>query len=272
MKKWVGCKMKNDKLLPIGFFDSGIGGISVLKEARKYLPNESFLYYGDNANAPYGTKSIDMIRQLTKKAAFLLVQKGIKILVIACNTATSASINDLRNELTIPVIGMEPALKPAIHYRDHGKIIVMATPATLQQEKFKYLMNRYGELNNVIPLPCPGLVEIIEKGITNGNQIDQYLEDIMKPWKADTDVVVLGCTHYVFIKESICSFFQNKIKVVDGNHGTVMQLMRILNNSDLNYDGDLAVSLNKENATVEIYTSGNSEEIIPLCYNLIFNL
>lgn len=261
--------MSNEKLLPIGFFDSGIGGISVLKEARKYMPNESFLYFGDNANAPYGTKSIREIRRLTKKAAHLLVKKGIKILVVACNTATSASINDLRKELTIPVIGMEPALKPAINYRDHGKIIVMATPATLKQEKFMKLMNIYGELNKIVPLPCPGLVEIIEKGITNGSQIDQYFEDILKPWEVDTDVVVLGCTHYVFIKESISAFFKNKIKVVDGNHGTVMQLMRILDSANLGCDADLSESMNKDHATTKIYTSGNEEVIIPRCFNLL---
>lgn len=264
--------MNNEKLLPIGFFDSGIGGISVLKEARKFLPNESFIYYGDNANAPYGTKSIKEIRELTKKAALLLVQKGIKILVIACNTATSAAINDLRKELRIPVIGMEPALKPAIYSRDHGKIIVMATPATLKQEKFKKLMNMYGEINKVISLPCPGLVEIIENGIANGTQIDQYLKDIMKPWEIGTDVVVLGCTHYVFIRESIHACFKNEVKVVDGNHGTVMQLMRILHSANLSCDADLTESINKGQATTKIYTSGNEEEIIPRCYSLLNTL
>ena len=146
----------------IGILDSGVGGISVLREAVKLLPNENFIYYGDNKNAPYGPKSIEEIRRLSKNAVDYLLSKNVKALVLACNTITSAYAQQLRSEVDIPVIGMEPAVKPASLARCGGKILALATKATLALEKFSLLMERYGE--GVIPLEGAGLVEIVESG------------------------------------------------------------------------------------------------------------
>jgi len=257
--------MKGKNKLPIGFFDSGVGGISVLREAIKELPNESFIYYGDNGNAPYGVKDESIIRELSIKAADFLVSKGIKALVVACNTATSAAIQVLRDRLDMPVIGMEPALKPAVEMSEDGKIIVMATPATLRQKKFCALLDQCGKQSKVIPLPCPGLMELIEKGDLESEEIVKYLECLLKPYFSETiDIIVLGCTHYVFVADKIQRMMGEKTKVIDGNHGTVMQLKRILIKEGLLND-------NKANrkAEVQFYTSGKEEAFLSISKKLL---
>lgn len=147
----------------IGFFDSGVGGVSVLHTARRILPNEHFLYYGDNGHAPYGPKPLEEIRRLSAESVGVLLDRGVKAVVIACNTATSAYAEILRAELKLPVIGMEPALKPAQEARHGGEILVLATQATLTLPKFQRLMKRYGD--HVIPVVGRGLVELVEAGI-----------------------------------------------------------------------------------------------------------
>ncbi|MEA5067560.1 MAG: glutamate racemase, partial [Christensenellaceae bacterium] len=147
---------------PIGVFDSGVGGVSVLRSLVRVLPGERYLYYGDTRNAPYGDRAEAEIRSLTRAAAERLLGQGVKALVIACNTATSAAAEALRCALDIPVIGMEPALKPAALARGRGKVLVMATAATLRQGKFRALMERYGR--DALVAPCPGLMEFVERG------------------------------------------------------------------------------------------------------------
>ncbi|MGI6706330.1 MAG: glutamate racemase [Clostridia bacterium] len=251
--------------MPIGFFDSGVGGVSVLKEAIRLLPNESFIYFGDNGNAPYGTKPLEQIRRLSMNAATFLSEKGIKALVVACNTATSAAIRDLRDSFSFPIIGMEPALKPAVHIRNNGKIIVMATPATIKQEKFQNLLRKYGKDNEVISLPCPGLVELIEAGKFDSPELNRYLEETIGPFRnMEVDVVVLGCTHYVFIRKHIKAFFMGKAYVIDGNLGTVRQLFHVLNGNNL-----LIEEENRSSGKVSFYTSGNPEKVLPLFHTLL---
>lgn len=157
----------NDKYNPIGFFDSGLGGISVLKESIKLLPNENFIYFGDSINAPYGSKSIEEIRELTNKAIEFLISKNVKAIVIACNTATSASVNELRDKYSkdIPILGIEPALKPASLSNKKGSIVVMATERTLSEKKFFDLMDKVAKQRDVIKLPCPSLVKFVENEI-----------------------------------------------------------------------------------------------------------
>ncbi len=257
--------MINRREMPIGFFDSGVGGVSVLKEAIRLLPNESFIYFGDNGNAPYGTKPLEQIRRLSMNAATFLSEKGIKALVVACNTATSAAIRDLRQRFSFPIIGMEPALKPAVHIRNSGKIIVMATPATIKQEKFQNLLRKYGKDNEVISLPCPGLVELIEAGNLDSPDLNRYLEKTIGPFQTmEVDVVVLGCTHYVFIRKHIEAFFMEKACVIDGNLGTVRQLIHVLNNNNL-----LIKKEYPNPQKVSFYTSGNPEKVLPLFHTLM---
>lgn len=250
---------------PIGFFDSGVGGISVLKEAIRVLPGEDFIYFGDSKNAPYGTRSVDEVKALTFDAVDLLMKKGIKALVIACNTATSAAIIDLRNKYSaiMPVIGIEPALKPAVEYNRRGKIIIMATPMTLAEAKFNNLMENYKDKAEIAPLPCPGLVELIEDGVIDGETIERYLKDKINPLKEQgIAAIVLGCTHYPFIKKSLSKILENKVPIIDGSKGTVRQLKRQL----IQYN---IINKRKEGGKVEINNSLINNKIISLSYNLL---
>ena len=184
---------------PIGVLDSGLGGISVLRELVKLMPGEAFLYYGDSANAPYGTRTPEEVIDLTKKDVDFLLERGAKAIVVACNTATSVAIRELREEYEkkdIPVIGIEPALKPAVLAKEHSKVVVMATPMTLSQTKFNSMLHVYEDEANIIKMPCPGLVEYIEGGMLEGPVLDGYLEKQFEPYeKSEIDAVVLGCTH-----------------------------------------------------------------------------
>lgn len=236
----------------IGFFDSGVGGISVLHEARRLLPNESFYYYGDNANAPYGPRSLEDIRRLCANVTDALFEKGIKALVIACNTATSAYADILRSQRTdIPIIGMEPALKPA-HFAKHGgNVIVLATNATLHLDKFNRLMGRYGD--DVISVVGEGLVELVESGLADSVQTEEALEKLLSPYKnQQIDAVVLGCTHYPFLRAPIQRIFPDA-EIFDGRTGTVMRLKSLLEQNNILSD--------ETPGTIEYFSSGGEEYI-----------
>ena len=235
---------------PIGVFDSGVGGISALQAMIRMLPREHFIYYGDTANAPYGTKEtgevIACVRQVTER----LLEQNIKALVIACNTATGAAAYTLRRELTIPVIGMEPALKPASEIRKNGDVLVLATPLTLHQEKFNLLMEKYGE--GAVRVPCIGLMELVEQEDWHGAKT--YLEAVFARYDPQkVDAVVLGCTHYVFLKDMIRRMLPEHIAITEGSEGTARQLKRVLaRNRLLNENGE---------GLVELETSGSPEDL-----------
>lgn len=215
----------------IGILDSGVGGISVLRRAVQLLPNENFLFYGDNANAPYGPRDLEEIRALSRRAVDHLLEKDVKALVIACNTITSAYAETLRAEVSIPVIGMEPAVKPASLARSGGKILALATRATLSLERFSRLMEHYGE--GVIPLEGKGLVELVEAGRANSPEARTALADIFEPYlDQQIDGIVLGCTHYPFLRRQIEAFFP-KAQIFDGLDGTARQLKRRLEEENL---------------------------------------
>ena len=245
---------------PIGFFDSGLGGISVLREALLRYPAEDYLYYGDNGNAPYGEKTLEQTRALVDDAVAALLACGIKALVIACNTATSASAERLRARLDIPVIGMEPALKPAAMLRHGGQVLVLATPLTLKLEKFQRLMERYGE--GVTPLPAPELVTLAEAGCLEGPRVDEALARITKDVGGQVDGVVLGCTHYSLMRGAVQAFFGNDVFIVDGNAGTVAQMARLLAAR-----GELRPSSGI--GSVKLITTGDEAAIAPLFWQLL---
>ena len=181
---------------PIGVFDSGLGGISVLAEAMSLLPAEDFIYYGDNGNAPYGDKHPDQVLELSRAVVDDLLKRNCKAVLIACNTATSAAAASLRAELTVPVIGMEPALKPAALMPGQGAVLVLATRMTLRLPKFSGLMELYGQ--DAQPIPCPGLVELVEQGELEGEQVEEMLRGFLAPYlDRPVKAIVLGCTHYV---------------------------------------------------------------------------
>lgn len=257
--------MTQNRDLPIGIFDSGFGGLSVLREIASLLPGENLLYYGDNANAPYGDLDEEMIRTVTLAAVGRLLERGIKALVVACNTATSAAIETIRAEVSLPVIGVEPAVKPAVLMRSRGKVLVLATAATLRQQKLHTLVEHLGNPEYLVPFACPGLVELVERGVTNGPELEKFLFALFAPLRGlDVQVVVLGCTHYVFARHTIERSFTPQPLVVDGNQGTAANLVRVLAGRDL-----LCHTGEDHRGAVEFVTTGERERCEPIFRRLM---
>ena len=254
----------DNKNRPIGFFDSGVGGLSVMKEAIQVMPNENYIYFGDSKNAPYGVKSVEEVRDLTFKAVEFLLNKGVKGIAIACNTATSAAVADLREIYPdLPLVGIEPALKPAVELNKDGNILIMATSMTLKEEKFNRLMNRYKDRASIIPVPCPGLVEFIEAGKLDGKEVEEYLFEKVNTYNGGKIAsIVLGCTHYPFIKDTLVKIIGKDITIIDGGLGTAKELRRRLSEKNL-------LTESRENGTIEIINSSNKNEVIDLSYRLL---
>ena len=229
----------------IALFDSGVGGISVLRQLRRILPKERYLYFGDSANAPYGGKSTEEVRALTLAAAeMLLTNYPVKALVVACNTATSAAINVLRE--TYPdriIVGIEPALKLAANRYPGGRIGVMATEVTLREKKFHRLLERFAEVCTVEKIPAPGLVELVEKGLGDSREADELLYRLLGPHIGHLDALVLGCTHYPLAAAAIARVLGPRTALLDGGEGTARETRRRLEEMDLlgNGDGELKI-------------------------------
>ncbi len=249
--------VKKDLTNPIGIFDSGLGGLSVLAQIKEIIPNENYIYYGDSINAPYGVKSPEEVVSHSDDIIQWLIEKNAKAIVIACNTATSAAAEFLRAKYDIPIIGMEPALKPAVTHSNTKKIAVMATDMTLREKKFNDLiidMDAYlneKKMPEIIKVPCPKLVELVEHGIITGktieNEIYNYfsMQGFSDLSSSDINAVVLGCTHFSFLRASINKIFNGKVEIFDGNLGTAHHLKRILENSNMlsssNIEGDIEI-------------------------------
>jgi len=252
---------------PVGFFDSGLGGASVLREALRLLPNENYIYYGDNANAPYGDRTEDEITALTFRCAHRLVDMGVKAIVLACNTATATCINQIRSEFSIPVISIEPAIKPACSLPGTGKVLMMATKATTHLERYLRLRERMPDPERVINIPCPGIVERIESGKLGAEDYDDLFADYLAPYKGmEVDAIVLGCTHYIFIKDACRRnaklHLTGNCQLIDGNEGTVRQLGRVLDARGL--------VNNKGSGSVTFCTSGDRERLKPI-FDMLIN-
>ena len=211
---------------PVGIFDSGLGGISVLGQMLDVLPEENFVYYGDTRNVPYGDKRPEEVLRLTHLAVDKLIAMDCKAVVIACNTATSAAIGTLRAAFSdIPVIGIEPALKPAA--AQHRHVLVLATPLTLREEKFAALMQRCAASAEILPLPCPELVEFVERGELDSPALTAYLARQLGPYAGHVDAVVLGCTHFPFARRAIRAALGG-VALYDGSDGTARETQRQL--------------------------------------------
>lgn len=220
---------------PIGFFDSGLGGISVLRKTRALLPGEDYLYYGDSHHAPYGERPVEEVQALTGRAVEHLLEQGAKAIVLACNTATSAAAAILRQRYPdLPVIGIEPALKPAVEHHPGGRILVMATAMTLKEHKFLELWEQYRQEARIIPVPCSGLMEFVERDMLNGPQVEQFLAELLEPYLTEpANAVVLGCTHYPFLLPLIRKLVGPETEILDGADGVARQLRRQLEHLDL---------------------------------------
>lgn len=221
--------------MKIAFFDSGLGGITVLNEAMKRMPHEDFIYFADTAHVPYGIKSKDEVLTFVKQSVDAIIQEEIKALVIACNTATSIAIAELRKIYKLPIIGMEPAVKPALEMnRSSGKrVLVFATPLTLKQSKYRELVSRIDDMGMVDSVPLPELVEFCENLILDGPQMVDYFKAKLAPFDLSAyGTVVLGCTHYPFYSGILSEMLPSHIQIVDGSQGTVNRLIQVLQDSD----------------------------------------
>ena len=212
----------------VGVFDSGVGGISVLKQLVRLMPHENFVFFGDSANAPYGEKTRDWVVRRSRDIVNSLLDEGVKAIVIACNTATSAAAPTLRSEYAhVPIIGVEPALKPATLDPENERILVMATPITLRLDKYQQLAEKWGSGRTVIDAPCPGLAARIEQGDLGNADVVELLESLVGQYRGNVDAVVLGCTHYPFVADAIRQVVGD-VRLYDGALGTARQLERRL--------------------------------------------
>ena len=227
--------MKTDREAPVGVFDSGVGGLTVAREIMRNLPSEKIVYFGDTARVPYGNKSRETVIRYSHQICRFLQEQQVKAIVVACNTATSAAVRKLREMYPyIPIVGIEPALKPAALCMEHPKVLVMATPMTIHEEKFHVLMERYKEKAQILPLPCPGLMDFIERGDLDGEDLHKYLEDLLYSYRENqVDAAVLGCTHYPFARKQIQQVLGENVKIFDGGEGTAREMKRRLQEKDL---------------------------------------
>lgn len=214
---------------PIGIFDSGVGGVSVLKHIRALLPHEDLIYCADSNHAPYGNKSPDFIRERSLYLSHFLIEQGAKAIVVACNTATASAIEVLRATFPVPIIGMEPAVKPAAAATKTGVIGVLATSGTLKSAQFAALLESYGKNVTVVTQACHGLVECVERGELDADATKRLIADYLQPLlEAKADTIVLGCTHYPFVKPLIAAQLNADITLIDTGEAVARQVQRRL--------------------------------------------
>jgi len=239
--------------MTIGFFDSGVGGLTVLAEALRRLPAENYIYYADTEHVPYGIRSKDEVRNFVLQAVDFMAAQNIKALVVACNTATSIAIKELRQKYSFPVLGMEPAVKPAVEkngvQKSLKRVLVAATPLTLREEKYQDLVSRVDHDHIVDGIALPELVEYAENFVFDPEIIVPYLTKKLAGWNVNRyGTVVLGCTHFRYFEQSFAKVFPANTDIIDGSAGTVRHLKTVLEQNNL------AASAGKGEVT--FYTSG----------------
>ncbi len=242
----------------IGVFDSGVGGLTVLRALRALLPAENFIYVADSAHMPYGEKSRHAIEARARVIAGFMLQRGAKALVVACNTATAAAVAALRSAYPVPIVGMEPGVKPAAQLTQSGVIGVLATPGTLASGKFAALLQRHAGAAQVVVQACPGLVEHIERGDIDGLQtralVQRYVEPLLE---RGADTLVLGCTHYPFVAKLIRDAAGPAVKLVETGAAVARELKRRLTAEQL-----LAAQVTP--GSEEFWTTGDPEVVAPV--------
>jgi len=240
---------------PIGIFDSGVGGISVLKHIHALLPHEHLMYVADSKYAPYGNKTPEEIIARCMILADFLMSQNVKALVVACNTATAAAIDKLRETFDIPIIGMEPAVKPAAEASKNGVIGVLATVGTLKSAQFAALLESYGRNVKVVTQGCVGLVECIERGELDAPETKALIRQYTSPLLAEgADTIVLGCTHYPFVKHVIQEVVGEHVTLIETGEAVVKQLKRQLEEKGL-------LSASKQKAEVHFWTNSKAENV-----------
>lgn len=249
----------------IGVFDSGVGGISILRSLVHGLPMENFFYVGDSVNAPYGSRSEEEVRNLTldivenkilkRKSDGTYCEDGCKAAVVACNTATAAAIRVLRQRNPeAKIIGLEPAIKPAALTYPEGRVLMMATAVTVSSEKYAALKSRFEDKTEIISIACPGIVEAVENSSVNSIEFEKYLETLLLPFRENkVDAVVLGCTHFPFVKKEIIKALGYMPDFFDSSDGVSRQIIRLLKEDDL-------LRSENPNRKIEIYNSKGIEK------------
>lgn len=232
----------------IGIFDSGIGGISILHQAMLSLPKENYIFYADTDHVPYGTKSKEQIVDYVDHIMQFMIEYNCKAVVIACNTATAAAAQIMREKYQFPIIGIEPAVKPAVEQSAGKRVMVIATPLTIKEQKLKNLVDRIDDTHLVDLVPFPKLVQFAENGIFDTKEVEDYIRETL----ADYDMsqygeFVLGCTHFNYFKDSYRKLFPENVRIIDGNEGTINQLKRVLESRGL---------LEENEGSVRYFTSG----------------
>lgn len=240
-------------IAPIGVMDSGVGGLSVLREIRRQLPAESLLYVADSAHLPYGDKSPAFVRQRVNSIAESLIDEGAKALVVACNTATAAAVESLRERFAMPVIGMEPGVKPAVVGSKRGVVGILATEGMVQSQRMHQLVQRFAKGAEVVIQPCPGLVEQVERHALHTPETSRLLQGYLAPiLERNADTLVLGCTHYPFLQPLIEQLVGPKVTVINTSAAVVRQLQHRLAEGDLLHSGS-------DITTARFFSSGNGE-------------
>ncbi len=230
---------------PIGIFDSGIGGLSILKAIQSILPSEDLIYIGDTAHLPYGNKNKSVIKQRAFTICHYLLSQNCKSIVVACNTATSAAIHDLRNQLSVPIIGIEPAIKPATEQTQNRIIGILATEATLDGRKFTDLKNKFGQKTTIFSQACVGLVEEIEAGKMDSQRLHDLIKMYVEPLiEKGADTLVLGCTHFPFVEQLIRKYSPPDTTIIDPSASVASELKRQL------YERGLLRAQQKGNVTL----------------------
>ncbi len=242
----------------IGVFDSGVGGLSVLREIRRELPHENLLYVADSAHAPYGDKSAEFVVARSQAIADFLIREGATSLVVACNTATAVAIDALRATHTLPIIGVEPGVKPGVEHTRSGVVGVLTTSRTALSARFRKLLTRYGGSTRIAVQPCPGWVELVERGALSGSDTEQRVGDFVRPLLIEgADVLVLGCTHYSFLADAIRAVGGDEIVLVDPAPAVARHLRSRLEHLNL-------LSSSAVPGSEAVWTSADPEQIAAL--------
>ena len=239
---------------PIGLFDSGVGGLSIMQEVRKLLPEEDLIYFADSAYCPYGVKPPEVIKARCFNICNFLIEQGVKLIVVASNTTSVTGLDIIREHYSIPIVGVEPAIKPAAEKSRNGKIGILATGVTLKGERFSSLIERYGNGVEVFTQPCPGLVELVEEGKLNNPETEALLHHYLDPILAHgSDTIVLGCTHYPFLRPIVQAITGREITVIDTGEAVARQVGRVINSLNQIHTGKKGKEI--------FYTSGSAAKV-----------
>jgi len=258
-----GAEERSPREGPIGIFDSGVGGLSIMRELAQQLPYEDIIYFADTAHCPYGPRSLEEIRELTQAITSFLLAQGSKIIVVACNTASAAALYHLRERFEVPIVGMEPAVKPAAEETETRVVGVIATQATFQGELFASLIQRFASDVRVIEGVCPGLVEKVEAGKLDDPQTEEILRRCLEPMvEEDIDALALGCTHYPFLTPIIKKIVGPKVKIIDPSPAVARQTKRVLEREGL-------LNQTPRHGLYTFYTTGNPKTFAALQKRLI---